>query len=539
MAQIVTGLDIGSDSVKLVQVKHGRGDSFKVLAYGMVEVTAASDELGAGNPVADAIKKLLVQCKISPTHLVSAIPKQSVVVRYLALPTNSVSEVQQMLRFEASKYVPFYTDNDIVDFELLGSSHLGGSELLMAVCRREQVEEHLNLLKSVHLEPYSLDCNSLALIRGLRRVYPAKFKEPNKNYLVLDFGYASLDMSLVQNGSLKYNRSTNVSGGLLQKLLRESLDITEVEARKLIDKIDLLKEDYGITEYNRDDLSDAINTWQQRIENEIKRSLDYFGSEFTISQMHGIFLSGGLSRIKSLGEYLEKELGLPVTSAACVTENGKALPELNSAFGLAMRKVTADLGVAVNLLPPEILRKRVKNQRYQWVALAGVAVLALIGFGVYSGFQKYNSMVNSINQIDRELLRDRPKAADLEEIKKQLDAIRKMVNQKDVGIQTLSSLSNLNTIPTRVALEKFVYERNRTITITAVTRTLEEAVNFRYEVERIGLFEQVSLQSQNPDTMEGQPVIRFQVVAKIRPDKSDITATEANASKQSDSGEEY
>ena len=68
---------------------------------------------------------------------------------------------------------------------------------------------------------------------------------------------------------------------------------------------------------------------------------------------------------------------------------------------------------------------------------------------------------------------------------------------------------------------------------------LEEAVNFRYEVERIGLFEQVSLQSQNPDTMEGQPVIRFQVVAKIKPDKSDITAAESNTSKQSDSREEY
>ncbi len=537
MAPIVTGLDIGSDSVKLVQIRRGRGDSYKIISQGMMEIQAPVGVVDFSSPektpTAEAIKKLLAEMKIHPAHLVTSVSKQAAVVRYIKLPTNSISEVEQMIRFEAAKYVPFYTDEDIVDFELIGSSHLGGSEVLMAVCRRDAVEEQLNLLRALHLEPYAIDSSALALMRGLKVARSAAFKEPNKTFLLMDFGFTSMELFLVQNQALKYTRATPIGGSQLMRAFQRGLNVSEEESRQMLLKMDFTQPDYGLGTYEKETLRDTVASWQERVDNEIKRSIDYFSNEFGISHIDSIVLSGGLSRIPTLKDYLEKELGIPVKPVSYVTSEHSGgsvelLPELNTAFGLALRAMDADRGEAVNLLPPEILRKRIQRKRQWFFGQIGIGVAALfIAAGVY-GYQQYAGMQDEINKISRDLVMKKPKTEKLAEMQKQLESIRKMVSQTDVSVETLSGLTDCELIPGQVALEKVVYERNRVLTLTAVAMSMEDAVNFRFEVEKLGHFSLVEIQNANTDTMETKQVVRFNVVCKIKPAKDDQTGTAEN-----------
>jgi type IV pilus assembly protein PilM len=529
MAPIVTGLDIGSDSVKLVQIRRGRGDSYKIISEGMMEIQTPAGGVDFSSPektpAAEAIKKLLGQMKIHPSHLVTAVSKQSVVVRYIKLPTNSISEVEQMIRFEAAKYVPFYTDEDIVDFELVSSSHLGGSEVLMAVCRRDAVEEQLNLLRALHLEPYAIDASSLALMRGLKVARAGAFKEPNKTFLMMDFGFTSMELFLVQNQALKYSRATPIGGSQLMRAFQRGLEVSEAESRQMLMKMDFSQPDYGLNGYDKETLRDTVSSWQERVDNEIKRSIDYFSNEFGISHIDSIVLSGGLSRIPTLKDYLEKELGIPIKPVSFVTTGrngeGEPLPELNTAFGLALRAMDANRGEAVNLLPPEILRKRIQRKRQFFMGQVGIGVAALfVAAGVY-GYQQYAGMQKQINTISRDLMMKKPKTEKLAEMQKQLESIRKMVSQTDVSVETLNGLSSCELIPGRVALEKVVYERNKVLTLTAVSMSMEDAVNFRFEVEKLGYFSLVEIENANTDKMENQQVVRFNVVCKVKPSKGD------------------
>jgi len=539
MANLVTGLDIGSDSVKLVQLKQGRGNSYKVVTYGMAEIQVSHDsgETGVGekSPIAEAIKRLFNQAKIYPSNLIVNVPKQAVVVRYITLPTNNIAEVQQMIRFEAAKYVPFYTDEDIVDFELLGSSPLGGSEILLVVCRRDMVQEQLNLLRSLHIEPFAFDAGTLALMRALRFSDAQFFKEPNKNHLVIDLGAGSMEMSLIQNRVLKYTRSTTIGSSLLMKSLQEKLGVDEKTSRKLILQLDFQEPDLGLNTHPANLVEEAIAPWVNRLDNEIKRSLDYFSTEFGATQIHTVYLSGGLVRMETIKPYLEKELGLPVKLLHFVSSPSQPLPELNTAFGLALRKPDASAGESVNLLPPEVLQKRVSRKRQILVGLAGIGVIALlIGLAIYAWVQ-YGDMERQIKDYDKLLNQMKPKAEKLAEMQKQLESIRKMVNRTDVGVETLAGLSVMDMIPSKVTLERFSYERNRTVNLTVVCMTMEDAVEFRFAVEKLGLFSLVEIQNANTDVMEGKPVVRFTVACKIKPSTDDMAGNETNSNSDSNS----
>ncbi len=520
MAKIVTGLDIGTESIKLVQIRRNRGDTATVIASAEIEIPQIPETAGGTSPVADALKKLLAQSKIHPVNLVTAVPKQSVVVRYIKLPTNSVNEVQQMIRFEAAKYVPFFTDQDIVDFELIGSSPMGGSDVLLVVSRRSLVEEHITLLRSLHLEPYSADVSSLALVRGLRQAYPALSKEQDKAHLVIDLGANLMELSLVQNHTLRYTRTATIAGSQLIKTLQDDLDISSQEARSLITKLDYGKPDFGIEKYPHETVEQSVNSWLERLDNEIKRSIDYFASEFGVTQLQSIILNGGLARLPFLKEHLEKEIGVPAFVANLLESSKGLSPQFNTAYGLALRKLDAPLGAAINLLPPEILGRRIARKKKNFALQIGIGVLVLLIAGVVFGYRQYVNMELQIHTIDRELLQKKPLADKLADMKHQIDSLNKMISKTDIGIEALAGISQISSVPTRVTLERFTYERYKNITLTAVAMSMEDAVDFRPEVEKIGLFDTVRVQNVNTDVMEGKPIVRCQVICKLKKSKN-------------------
>jgi preprotein translocase subunit SecB len=92
-------------------------------------------------------------------------------------------------------------------------------------------------------------------------------------------------------------------------------------------------------------------------------------------------------------------------------------------------------------------------------------------------------------------------------------------------------------IPTKVTLERLNYERGKVVSMTAVGLNMEDAVNFRFNIEQLGFFKVVEIQNANTDTMEGKPVVRFQLVCKIKPDKEETTTDKSETSKESSPGD--
>lgn len=540
MPKIYTGLDIGTKKIKLVQLKRGRGGSIQLVNLATIDLPSLRgnhDELIESNQnqpdfelktrtesnLIKSIQHLLSEQKIRPTHLITAIPKHLTTVRSITLPTDSPAEIEQMIRFEAAKHIPFLADDDILNFQIMGASAIGGSQVLLVAVRRQIIDDHLALFKKIGIEPEIVSVGSVAIYTAMRQ---SDQLEEGAVQALIDIGASMTDLTLVQNRILVYSRSAAVAGNQLVQRLQEEFQINEPTAESMLPLIDLTQANFGIDTYHQERLAQAILPWLEQLDNEIKQSLEYFRSESGVSQFDSIVLSGGLSRLKGFSEHLAKELNTEIIIADSLNNIGisrsietekidKLKSSVNIAVGLALRGTETALGAGINLLPRELLYKRkqvVKQQRYFVIGiLAGLLLLT----GGYAGYKEYTYRENRILEINRTVQEMKPLAEKLVEMQAQVERIKGMFTPKDAAIDSLALLSQIDYIPEKVAITRFDYKRNGLLTIEGAAISLPDTIAIREALAKSGLFDLVKLRETRLGQMEGKPVQFFTIECRL------------------------
>jgi type IV pilus assembly protein PilM len=541
MAKIYTGLDIGTKTVKLVQLRRGRGGSVQLVNLATVEIPTSQEDRSALNELDQnhldlelkaktesnlikTIHQLLSSQKIRPTHLVTAIPKHLTTVRSITLPTDSPAEIEQMIRFEAAKHIPFLADDDILNFQIMGTSAIGGSQVLLVAVRRQIIDDHLILLKKIGIEPEIVSVSSVAIYTAMRQ---SELLEEGTVQALIDIGSSMTDLTLVQNRILVYSRSTTVAGNQLVQRLQAEFQINEQTAESMLPLIDLTQANFGIDTYHQDRLAQSILPWLEQLDNEIKQSLEYFRSESGVSQIDSIILSGGLSRLKGLSTHLAKELNIEIIAADALKNIGinrtlwaekvaKWGSSINIAVGLALRGTETALGAGINLLPRELLTKRkqaVQQRRYLAIGiLAGLVLLT----GSYAGYREYAYREKRIQEINRTVQEMKSLAEKLTEMQAQVERIKGMFSPDDAAIDSLALLSQIDFVPSQVAITRFDYKRNALLTVEGAALSLPDVIALRESLAKSGLFELVKLRETRTGQMEGKPIQFFTIECRLK-----------------------
>jgi hypothetical protein len=153
---------------------------------------------------------------------------------------------------------------------------------------------------------------------------------------------------------------------------------------------------------------------------EIRRSLDYFIAQPDGVAVDGIALSGGLSRMKYLANYIEEKMGIPVELASIKSDKIEIAEELRDSIpsfiiplGLAFQGVGLSQ-IAIDFLPQDIKNVRAFTEnRTQLVAAVIILVLTIL-LSLNAG-EKYTAQKNELaskldelirsNQIDTDQMR--------------------------------------------------------------------------------------------------------------------------------------
>jgi type IV pilus assembly protein PilM len=541
MARIYTGLDIGTKIVKLVQLKRGRGGSIQLVNLATAALPALQGDRVELNEVDQnlqdqelktktesslikTIQQLLFNQKIRPTHLVTAIPKHLTTVRSITLPTDSPSEIEQMIRFEAAKHIPFLAEDDILNFQIMGTSTIGGSQVLLVAVRRQIIDDHLSLLKKIGIEPEIVSVSSVAIYTAMRQ---SDQLEEGAVQALIDLGASMTDLTLVQNRILLYSRSTTVAGNQLAQQLQAEFQINEQTAESMLPLIDLTQSNFGIDAYHQDRLAQTILPWLEQLDNEIKQSLEYFRSESGVSQIDSIILSGGLSRLKGLSAHLAKELNIEIIAADALKNIGinrtlwaekteKWGSSINIAVGLALRGTETALGAGINLLPRELLTKRKQGVQQRRYLAIGILVGLVLLTGGYAGYREYTYREKRIQDINRTLQEMKPLAEKLTEMQAQVERIKGMFSPDDAAIDSVALLSQIDFIPGQVAITRFDYKRNSLLTVEGAALSLPDVIALRESLAKSGLFELVKLRETRTGQMESKPVQFFTIECRLK-----------------------
>ena len=351
MAKLGVGLDIGANSIKVLELQGGLKP--RLSRFGKValpEGALNAGEIKEREQVGKAIKELFAKAKIASKRVVIAIPGQAAIIRHIKLPLMEDNEVANAIHWEAERYIPFPVDEVTLDFKVIKRyADQNEMDVLMVCARNDIIYSHIETLREIGLQTQVVDIQTFSLMRA------AGLEKANTEGAValLDIGFETSDLMILKDGIPLFTRVIPLAGNRFTKTIATNLGITSEEAEEIkINKIDALSQSESTSQSLDAKANFAMQEGLKELTLEIRRSFDYFHMQERNEEVNRLIINGGGALLPNLGTFLNRELGIPVIDGAIPHEISVPkklrlkleveLPLFSVALGLAMREVVPE-----------------------------------------------------------------------------------------------------------------------------------------------------------------------------------------------------
>jgi type IV pilus assembly protein PilM len=235
----VLGLDIGSDTIKVVEMSGGRGH-LRVTNYGIASTptgAVAGGDVQDVDAVGEAVRALIKLRKFKANKVISSVQsQQSVVVRIIEMPRMSDKELEESMRFEVEKHIPFSASHFIMDYRPIERpgepTDTPNMEVLFAAAAESMIDDHVATLKAARLKPVAIDVQPLALSHSL--VEGSRGDGGlGRTVAVVNIGANGTDLCIIKDGLLHFPRSIPIGGRSITQRIDEGLGVGEHQAEVL------------------------------------------------------------------------------------------------------------------------------------------------------------------------------------------------------------------------------------------------------------------------------------------------------------------
>ena len=330
------GLDIGSHSVKCVQLGKKGTAAYRLLSAGVFEIAPEGINLeeDSRKAIISAIRKSIEGINLKRTSIITAIGGVSTAIRQIELPFMTEKELTSAIKWEARNYIPFDINDVELDYQIINTSKTGNKlDIILVSIIKDFVRYHLDLLREVPIDPQIIDVNPLALVNAV--LFNEEI-ERDEYVVLMDIGDKNTTLSVYSEEGPYFVRNIMISGNDFTDDIMKGNGLSYADAEKF--------------KRNEDSagLIEAIKPSLDNLVREVRRSLTFYENQVKIKGFSKIFLTGGSAPLKGLDDYLSTELGLPVAilnpfskinveQASMLTPLGNDLCTLALAVGLAIR----------------------------------------------------------------------------------------------------------------------------------------------------------------------------------------------------------
>lgn len=561
--KLATAIDIGTDSVKVVQLQN-TSSGINIVNFGMARYPRAdADAEVSDDVIVNTLRNVLSQAKIKAKSVVISIPRILVTAKKLNFHTQTSAltdeEINEMVALQAEVEIPFGAGNAIYNHHNIQKSPEGMSAELVAA-RKETIAWYMGILKSSDLQadavlPSTYAVGALALNQLISDNVPATQEavdERNGNTtMVIDIGAGYTDLCILRSNRIAFSRSFPIGGDLITKTYAKEQGLSFEDA-----------EEYKIANASLESHAPAATPtyeWASKLSGELQRSIQAFGRDTLgfvsdantelrqkrrSERIDSIWMCGYGATIRGLDRYITDSLEIPTKLWNPLAAFESNLPEkppesLKYSFavslGLALNTFTNQ--ITVNLLPvEEAQRKEKAKQRFFTLSYAAAALILIVGI-----FVGVNSWISSRNIQLAEI------SAKLQNVQKSSEqnknlllddlVMTTMLSPRISPLDVLKELSEQFPDRTKIALTNFTLDRTQKITINVEANSHTEISNLISKLGRSGLFTAVNAgQISTTEKQKDKQVLQAQITCKLSDDATkyvqDLRGKSAIASKK-------
>ena len=379
----ILALNVGASKVVLAEFAVKSGRAPELTNYGMSELGADPEvETGIGSHLAAAVREIMKARGIRPAPLMLSLSGQMVFPRFVRLPAVAEDKLLQMVQYEVEQNVPFLMNEIVWNHQFIGDASMGEQCAMIVAAKTENVREITDRIVEIGLEPEVVDVAPMALYNCLRYNY----SQLDGCTVLLDIGARSTNLIFIEDEKI-YNRCIPVAGNAITQEVAKSFQISFAEAEALKRQVAFVSLG-GVTaseDETAERVSKVVRNVVTRLHAEISRSVNFYRSQQGGSAPVRMFLTGGSAGMPHLDTFFREKLQIEVTylnpfanvgigSRINRERAGVDAFVLAESVGLALRRSLA-CPVEINLMPPEIVKRKSFKKRVPFFALAAAGLL--------------------------------------------------------------------------------------------------------------------------------------------------------------------
>jgi general secretion pathway protein L len=505
MPQKIIGLDIGSHSIKAVQLRRTfRG--FELIGFQEKEIPREG-EMASSDAVVQALAEFFGEGRIAVDTVITSIPGHQVSARIIKLPFANRKKMDQVIPYEVEGYTPFNIEEMVVSYHVVKVED-GGAQILALLVRKDVLRDHLETLKRAKISPKIVDLDILSLysISGL------VLQGIEGPFSLADMGASKTSICIVNGGHLSMIRSLPIGGEAITGAIQREFDLSHEEAERSKINHGIILEPKGEPE-EETRFSKCIESAVSPLVREMKQTFHSYEADHH-QKVRRIFLCGGTSALRNLVPYLSRELEvetepLDVLEAPFNKLTMKPVPAclIPHGLGLGLRGVGNGSFSQVNFRRDEFaFRSEVKEIKGK-ILYAGILILALLLLVSFDFYLKLDMKQRDYEDLNGEIRK--VFTSTLPEIKHIVNEVQQMrakieelkrepLLSSEAGMEGMSLLDLMREITLRIPEDVQVDIRDLTINkgrvaITGETDSFESVDKIKAGLQKFTGFKQVAL----------------------------------------------
>jgi len=305
----VVGLDIGSSAVKAVELRPS-GKGFRVAAYGSEAVPPDSIVDGAiidSTAVSEAIRRLLDgPAGFSSKDVCASLSGNAVIVKKIALPVMTETELDESIYWEAEQYIPFDIQDVNLDYQVLdpgtGPDSRGSMDVLLVAAKKDKIADYTSVIAGAGRTAVVVDVDAFALQNAFEVNYGLN---PRDVVVLLNAGASAININILASGQPVFTRDISMGGQAYTEALQRELDLA-------YDAADQLKRGIAVDGATFEDARPLLHAVTDGVLLEIQKTFDFFKATASTEQLDRILISGGASRVDGFATMLQGRFGAQV-----------------------------------------------------------------------------------------------------------------------------------------------------------------------------------------------------------------------------------
>ena len=300
----VVGCDVGSSSIKIVELKPLKNDEYQLLHAAIANLSPEAIVDGAimdSSLVVEALSRLIADNNIRNPNFGGSLSGHSVIIKKIQLPSMTDSELAESIQWEAEQYIPFDINDVNLDYVVLDSGAGDTMDVLLVAVKKDRIADYTSVIVQAGKDPVLVDVDVFAL----QNAFESNYSVDGETAALVNIGASVMNINVLHRGASIFWRDVAFGGNQYTEAIQRELNLPREDAERL-------KLGNQVGEHSLQQVMGVLNSVSEDLAAEMQKTIDFFVATSSVDRLDRLVLAGCSAQVLNLYEVLKERFQVEV-----------------------------------------------------------------------------------------------------------------------------------------------------------------------------------------------------------------------------------